>query len=501
MSVLSILRIEAARFAAHPVYRRVVLAFSLLLLASAVWSGIEARGYRAEVAVRHAHWEQAFDKAKAAAPERPAASTAEASRAVSAAYALGRGDLAATRLPATGALVLGLQQYQALPTAVLATVDSRHTDGRVTGPLGNPLLAETGLPGFPAIVVLLVPLAALALSAGMVQEDRERGVWRLVCAQCNVGLGTVFSAALAIRWAVVFAVAALCSACAFALDPGAAIAPLGAWLLGLALFTAFWVLAGGLLSLLPVSAGAALTAALGLWLALTFAVPAALAWRAERAAPMPSRLAAIVELRAVQQDTEERDTELLHAWYDRHPDDRPAPGLAPSRPAFPVTFVPRYENLDARMRPLMRRFDHARAAQAASIEEAAWLSPSLALMLWADRLAGIDAARYSRYIDAVDRFEDRWRAFFVPRIMSYRGVSAAELSQLPVFARDESARIDANDRDANDRDAMTEPSDRSATNEPNARSDATGSVLRWLLAACALMALLAVAGRKALVRP
>ncbi|MBT0177956.1 hypothetical protein, partial [Listeria seeligeri] len=92
-----------------------------------------------------------------------------------------------------------------------------------------------------------------------------------------------------------------------------------AWLLALAVFTAFWVLAGGALSLLPVSAGAALTGALGLWLALTFAVPAGLAWMAERVAPMPSRLSAIVELRAVQQDAEEREAELLKAWYADHP--------------------------------------------------------------------------------------------------------------------------------------------------------------------------------------
>lgn len=475
MNTVAIARGEWGRFCARPVSRHVVLALGLLLLFSAAWSGFAARTYRADVAAQAAQWAQARDTAAATLPARPASNRAEAVKAVSATHALGRGELPATRLPATGALVLGIQQYQVLPTAVRATVESRYTDGRVTGPLTNPLLAQTGLPGFPAIVVLLVPLAVLALTAGMVQEEREQGTWRLICAQSSAGPGTVFAAALVIRWAAVFGLAAAASICAFALDPAAAAAPLGLWLLGLAAFTAFWVLAGGLLSMLPVSAGAALTAGLGLWLALTFAVPAVLIWKAERAAPMPSRLAAIVEMRAVQQEAEEREGELLNAWYANHPDDRPAPGLAPARPTWPVTFMPRFEEQERRLRPLMHSFDQARADQAASVEGGAWLSPPLALVLLADRLAGVDAARYARYTDAVDRFEDRWRAFLTPRIMSYRGLAGSEMAQLPAFDGQEATQID----DLTSR----------------------GSALWWLLAACLALAALAAAGRAALMRP
>ncbi|MQT91635.1 DUF3526 domain-containing protein [Pseudomonas helleri] len=474
MSMTAIMAAEWRRFIARPVSRWILLALGLLLLASAVWAGLGARSYRAETVSLHLQWRQVFDQAVAGAPQDFATDRPTGSEAASTAHAIGRGELAPTRLPATGALVLGLQQYQVLPTAVRATVESRYTDGRVTGSLVNPWLSQTGLPSFPAIIVLLVPLAALALTAGMVQEEREQGIWRLICAQCSVGLGRVYAAAMAVRWAAVFAVAALCSVGAFVLDPGAALAPLFAWLLALAVFTAFWVLAGGALSLLPVSAGAALTGALGLWLALTFAVPAGLAWMAERVAPMPSRLSAIVELRAVQQDAEEREAELLKAWYADHPEQRPAPGMAPVRPTRPVTFMPRFEEQERHMRPLMRAFDKARSAQAARVEGGAWLSPSLALMVLADRLAGIDAERYGRYMEAVDRFEDRWRAFFMPGIMSYRGVTASQLRQLPVFEQ-ESAHID--------------------------HVPSEGPALWWLLAACLSVAALLAVGRRALVRP
>ncbi|MGB3070483.1 MAG: DUF3526 domain-containing protein [Ottowia sp.] len=475
MNIARVMRAEWRRFVAHPVYRWIVLALGLLLLASAIWTGHGVRGYRAEVTALQAQWSDSYEKAVAAAAKHPAANRTEGAKAALAAHALGRGELAPTRLPATGALVLGLQQYQILPTAVRGTVESRYTDGRVTGPLTNPWLSRTGLPGFPAIIVLLVPLAALALTAGVVQEDREQGIWRLVCAQCNVGLGRVFAVALALRWAVVFGVAALCSACAFALDAGAAWVLFAQWWFALGVFTAFWVLAGGALSLLPISSGAALIGALGLWLTLTFAVPAALAWKAERETPMPSRLTAIVELRAVQQDAEEREAELLRAWYARHPGDQPGMGMAPSQPTWPVTFMPRFDELERRMRPLMREFERVRVAQSVHAEKGAWLSPPLALMLLADRLAGIDAQRHARYMEAVDQFEDRWRGFFMPRIMAYRGATAIDLADLPVFEQREAAQID---------------------------QVAPQKAMPWqLLLSCAVVAILAILGRSALVRP
>lgn len=474
MSLFTILRAEWTRFLAHPVYRWIMITTALLLVGSALWSGAGVRGYRAEVATQQAQWHQAREQAIADAPDHEAARGKE-TEAVNSAYAVGRGDLGATRMAATGAAVLGFQQYSVLPAALRATVESRHTDGRVSGALGNPLLAETGLPSFPAMAVLLLSLAALALTAGMVQEDRERGIWRLVCAQCSVGPATVFAMALLVRWFAVSALGATASLCAFALDPDAAAAPFMAWLSGLAAFVAFWVLASGLMSLLPVSAGAAMTGALGLWLMLTFAVPAAVAWAAERAMPMPSRLALIVQLRTVQMDTEAREAELLAAWYAAHPDQRPLSERMPSTPGWPVTFMPRFLEQEARLRPSGRAFDEARARQAAMMEQRAWLSPPLALMMLADRLAGADAQRYARYVDAVDRFEDRWRAFFMQRIMAYRGLTRQDFAAMPVFAADEAARIDA---------VVSE-----------------GPAPRCLAIAVAVLALLVFAGRRSLYRP
>jgi len=304
-----------------------------------------------------------------------------------------------------------------------------------------------------------------------VQEGREQGVWRLVCAQSRWGAAVAWGAALGVRWCVIVAVAATASGVAFLLDPGGELWPWLQWIGATALFTAFWVLAGGLVSLLPISASAARVAALGLWLALGFAVPSLLALRAEQVAPMPSRLSAIAQLRAVQQATEEQDSDLLSAWYARHPENRPDPELAPLRPTWPVTFMPRFEEQEKRIRPVMRRFDQARAAQDDFLRRHAWLSPSLSMVLVAESLAGIDAERYRRYADAVDGFEDAWRAFVTPAIMSYRGLDRLRMKALPRFDGD------------------------------GTRTESGGGVMWRLFAVCVALLGVSISARRGLVRP
>ena len=120
----------------------------------------------------------------------------------------------------------------------------------------------------------------------------------------------------------------------------------------------------------------------------------------------------------------------LADWYAAHP--AAAPFAARSH-AWPVSFLPRYLAQDRRIRPLMESFDEARARRFAWLEHRNWLSPNLALAMAADRLAGIDAPRYLRHVQRVNSYEDAWRDFFVPRIMSYQGLAAEDFDRLPRF--------------------------------------------------------------------
>lgn len=418
-------RAEGLRLRRQPFAWLALAALLLGLLVTAVSAGLDARDWRRAAAADESRRATLLDAAIArfrALPPGPAAAQAT--------YQLGRGDLGATRMPVGDGLGLGVDRLRVLPAQLKATLDSRHVDARPPGPLRNPLLVDGGLPGVPAMVALLLPLVTLALCAGMRQEEHEQGRLGLLRVQARHGLGPVFIAALGWRWLAVWLIATLATLPALLIDTaGGALWP---WVLALAAFCGVWVVLGGLLSLLPMSGPAAMLSALGLWLAMTFVVPAGLLWGAQREAPMPSRLAAVVQIRAAQQDSEVKEDALARDWYARHPD---VPAQLPA--AWPASFVPRVLAQDQVLRPLMREFDEARLRQAAFMERWSWLSPGLALTLTGQRLAGTDAASHVRYLREVDAFEDRWREALVPRVIDRRGLSAEALkppTSLPRFS-------------------------------------------------------------------
>ncbi|MDH0867923.1 DUF3526 domain-containing protein [Mitsuaria sp. GD03876] len=414
---------EGLRLRRLPLARWALGALLAVLLAVSIPAGLDARAWRQAAAADALRIDELQGQAVAQFQQ-----TAPGPAAAQATYQLGRGELGATRMPVADGLALGIRRLDVLPAREKATLDSRQVDARPLGPLRNPLLTDTGLPGVPAMVALLLPLVALVLCAGLLQEEREQGRLGLLRVQARHGLGPAITAALGWRWLAVSVVAMLGTLPALALDPGASVAVGAAWLLALAGFCAVWVVLGGLLSWLPVSGATAMLTALGAWLLLTFAVPSGLAAIARDEAPMPSRMAAIVDIRDAQQDSEEREDALARDWYARHP---AVPATLPA--AWPASFVPRVLEQDRRLRPLMRRFEDSRLRQAAFVERWSWLSPGLALVLTGERLAGTDTASHVEYLRDVEAFEDRWRAFLVPRVMDRRGLSAAEMAALPRF--------------------------------------------------------------------
>lgn len=434
MTLAPLVLLEWRRMVRQPLARAVLPLLGVLLVCSAAWSGRTAAAYRARLADTQAMLAMRRDSVQRTLPVSPVRQRAASQKAAELAYGVGRGELPTAPLPPSGGLALAVSRYQVLPTTMRASLEVRHVDGRLTGVLANPLLAGAGLPDLAAVVLVLLPLAVLALTCGLVQEERERGTWRLIRAQTRYAISHVLLVSLAWRGLAAFLVAWLACGVAFIIDPGATVTAFLLWGVALALFTTFWVAVGAMLSLLPVSLAGSATAALGVWLLLTFVVPSLVGQAAAATHPIPSRLETLVTVREIQQETEQRDAELLASWYAEHSAWRPVDSLVPSPVTWPVTFQPRFLAQDARVRPLMHTFVEQQARQLRFAEHWAWMSPALALTIVGDRLAGIDAERYAAYFAAVNRFEDRWRAFLVPRVMTYRGLARADVDSLPTFA-------------------------------------------------------------------
>ncbi len=408
----------------NPNVRYSLMVFGLLFVVAAIWAGMAAAEYREQSQSRLQQWEQTITARQALAEGGERSGTPER-------YAADMAREAAqpAQLPALGGLVLSVRQFDVLGPEIQVSTRTRYSDGRLTDQIFNPLLQEFGLLDLATIMALLLPLLIIALSYGLVQEAREQGIWRLVCAQTARPWRSLF-AALGVRLLAVVTLAVLASGLAFVIDPGATAAAWLQWSLIISLYALLWTLIAGLFTLLPVSSGASAAGVLGLWLVLTFVSPAVLAWLADERHPMPSRLVSVIEMRDAQGRAGDVADELRDRWYAAHPQYADVAGR--NHPFF-VNNVPRDLMVDENVRPIMQAFDEARARQFQWMQRGSWAVPALAVIMAADTLAGIDGPRYRDFTEAVNSLEDRWRAFFVPRIMSYRGVAVEDYRQLPRF--------------------------------------------------------------------
>lgn len=416
---------EWLRFRTHPGNRWVVGIFFLVFLVNAVWSGWNAREYRQQQGIEMAEWRAMLeDERQRLVGADPAA--LPPGQQARAAFDFARHAAPPAQLPVLEGLALSTSAFKLFSPVSRVTITNRQADDRNSETLTNPQLEAIGEIDFSTLTALLLPILCICLGYGLLQEDRESGIWRLTT-MTHPQAWQVLGAALFIRWAVAVLCLMLPSALAFGLDPGSSLHAYLIWVAAGAGFAAAWTCLGGLFCLLPISAGAVALALLAAWIVSSFVLPAALG--ARDGATAPSRMASIATLRVIQLDVDEQGPALLEQWYARN-----GPTPAPHQPpAWPVSFMPRYEAESLRSRVVFRRFDTARVTRDAQLESWAWLSPGVSLLGLADRLAGIDAARYRSYTQVVDEFEDRWRAYFTPRVMFYRGLAHADIAHLPAF--------------------------------------------------------------------
>lgn len=424
-----LLRAEWRRFIGHQLNLLTASALVLALSACAVWSGYEARAVRQHVVHEQAVASQAGQDARDQVGRQEASGASDGKKAAGDTFQFASRQSPPAILEPLGGLVLSARSFARLDTTQHVTLESRRTDARRSEPIANPLLEQFGLPDFSMVVALLLPLAVIGFCFGLVQEERERGTWRLILAQA-VRPGHLLAMALLLRWTVIVAVAAVASLLAFAIDPGSTWSAYFWWMLLVALYASAWIGLCGWISASRLTSTAAALAAIGIWLATMFVVPALVSWHLDRQQPMPSRLQEIVHVREAQQSAEVRMEALLVAWYRARPGDRPK---SVAKHDWPVSFLPRYLEQEALVRPRITALNTVRADRFATFERRTLLSPAMALITAADRLAGSDMPRYARYATAVDHFEDAWRGFFVPRIMSYRGLSSGDFARIPRF--------------------------------------------------------------------
>lgn len=292
------------------------------------------------------------------------------------------------------------------------------------------------------VVVVLLPLIIIALGYGLLSEERERNLDRLLAVHgvppWRLALGRVALRSSLVAAPTVAALAALFVAG----EPGADRA-LRCALAALAIlgYAAFWWSIVLVVASIRLREGTTLLALLVAWVALVLIVPATIGAVAKTTHPAPSRFALIAASRAAEIAAVQRTEALLGGYAHDHPDMDPK--AAAALPAWARRSFLAAREVDRAVESSMAAFDHALVAQRAIVARAQVLSPALLAHRTLAAIAGTDETRALAFRDQARRFLRDWRATYSRLGLSGATVDPAMIAALPTFALEEPPVDDA----------------------------------------------------------
>jgi ABC-2 type transport system permease protein len=315
------------------------------------------------------------------------------------------------------------------------------------GELENPWNLLTGRFDFAFVIVVLLPLAILALTYNMLSGEREQGTLKLVLAQggrpsclivgkllaralpvLSVTLGVLFAFVLATR----------------SFDAGVVIELL-ALALVIALYAAFWFAIATFVNVLNRNSAFNAIVLVGTWVGLVLVVPIAMNLAIQWANPLPSRTQFATQNRLITIEGLNRYNDLLSADYRYvsqpevlKPRADGTFDVQPRRRAHYLLARDVDQSLDAER----EKFDRQLKAQQESVDRFGFLSPAIVAYESLTTFAGTDAARYLRFQSQVDAFHREWKAFFEPRVLGGRAMTATDYATLPAFTWSETTNAE-----------------------------------------------------------
>lgn len=456
---------EWLRFHRDPTHLWVLGAFALLCLMAAGhgWNGAQLRLQAQQQATATTVQKLArMQQELASIPADRPLITQGADPASPAKLAYGDGSFHVGLPPAAGA-ALALGTSELLAQSIEVSARTRHTQAAHQN-ITSPALASSGGFDLAFVTIVLLPLAAIALTWRLRAHDRELGTWRLISALPGAARG-LFVAGLLLRWAVICIPALAAGALAvfgFAGWSGPAWLAWGGYALVVVLYALFWLVLAGLLNLTTTRSPPLALTLVGLWLVAVFAVPAVVA---ATGTPLPSRLATIADLRALDA-VSRTDGEALEAAYRaKHPEATPGP-IAPQKGDHRIRSYSAQQAFDLKAAPIVAAVDAAVARENARVERWSWLSPALAAQVALEHIAGSDLQRHQHFMAQVDTYQTHWRDYFRPMVLAMRNMRAGDYEGIPRFT-------------------YTAP----ASTHSTGLLHTAAAVLAWLLAAAAGVAL------------
>lgn len=328
--------------------------------------------------------------------------------------------------------VLSAAEARPTPDLLAVSLLTRHRDQQPT--LDDPTNRLDGPFDLSFVATWLAPLFLLFLTYDVLARDREQGSAGLLASQGRT-LATIATARLAVRFIAVFAtVGGVALVAALATEAGRPSFPaLAAWLAGLALSLGVWCALAGAVNARARNAASASLALLSIWIASALLAPAVISAAVGAAAPPPDRLGGVLAMREIESGLNRRRAEVTAAYYAAKPQNRPVREGDEYEHYFVTEMFPRTLAFDAAFAPIAAGMDRARVRQAEALRWASPASPSLALKLLTEDLAGGAPERRLRFLADIDAWQARWRAHFEPKLASMRVLTVEDYDRMPAF--------------------------------------------------------------------
>lgn len=345
-----------------------------------------------------------------------------------------RGRLAL--LPPAPLAALAIGQGDVYPNYIKVT--ARSLDALVSGDqIEHPLAVASGQFDAAFVILFLYPLLIFAISFDLTASERDQGTLRMVLAQ-PVTLGEVIAGKMIVR-AIALLVPMLflpiAIAAVFSPVNGAFWIRCGLWSSAIVIYGAIWHGIALLVNARGLGAPANALILAGIWLLFAVVGPSSVNLLIAVRYPMPSRVEAAVQARAATEDATVQGSRQLGQFLQDHPTSGNV-GREGMR-QFAALQAERDRRVAERLQVVEATFNAQLEKQRRLASWLSVLSPTMIAQGVLLDVAGTSTERFDHFRSEASSFQERWRAYFEPRVLDAATLTPAEYAAAPVFAHEE----------------------------------------------------------------
>ncbi|SNR84200.1 ABC-2 type transport system permease protein [Methylobacillus rhizosphaerae] len=289
------------------------------------------------------------------------------------------------------------------------------------------------------VLVYLFPLIIFALSYNLLTVEREQGTLRMLLSQ-PLSLAILVAGKLLVRALPVLLIMAVLPLLLlgvlrpqlFQADQLPAV--LG-WL-GLVLaYGGFWFALALLVNIIGRSSATNALALMAAWVLFVLVIPVVLNIVVGLLSPAPSRIELATKTRLITIEGLNRYHDKLSSDYRFTQDPEvllPRDGKIEVAPRRQAQFLIQ-RDVDKEIQRVLNEFSTQLAVQQMLVERFGWISPAIVTYEGMAAIAGNGAARYLEFQQQVDRFHERWKEYFEPRLLNSIAMTEQDYAEMPHF--------------------------------------------------------------------